>query len=108
MSHARSTYQPFFTDRPPYPRFIRLNLQSWLPPHLFKPINHVLVGFGQVVCLPIGPRCDVCLLAREKICPSRVTNGNYKGRKPIEVNFDSDTEVDIRAAPKIEIKMEQD
>jgi endonuclease-3 len=65
----------------------RLNLESWLPPHLFKPINHVLVGFGQVVCLPVGPRCDVCFLGTEKICPSRVANVNVKGRKVVEFGF---------------------
>lgn len=65
----------------------RLNLESWLPPHLFKPINHVLVGFGQVVCLPVGPRCDVCLLGTERICPSRVANVNIKGRKVVEFGF---------------------
>ena len=65
----------------------RLNLESWLPPHLFKPINHVLVGFGQVVCLPVGPRCDVCFLGAERICPSRVANVNVKGRKVVEFGF---------------------
>lgn len=69
------------------PERTRLNLQSWLPPELFKPINHVLVGFGQVVCLPVGPRCDVCLLGKEKICPSRVANVNIKNRKVVEFGF---------------------
>lgn len=65
----------------------RLNLQSWLPPHLYKPINHVLVGFGQTICLPVGPRCDVCLLAKDKMCPSRVVNVNTKGRKVLDYDF---------------------
>lgn len=71
----------------------RLNLQSWLPTHLFKPINHMLVGFGQVVCLPVGPRCDVCTLAKEKVCPSRVANVNAKGRKVVEFGFLAKEEV---------------
>jgi hypothetical protein len=75
-------------DRIVVSRPARLNLQSWLPNRLFKPINHVLVGFGQVVCLPVGPRCDVCLLAKEKICPARTIGGNYKGRKEVGVSFE--------------------
>lgn len=42
------------------PEETRLNLQSWLPRELHPDINHMLVGFGQTVCLPVGPRCDMC------------------------------------------------
>ncbi len=81
----------------------RLNLQSWLPPHLFKPINHVLVGFGQVVCLPVGPRCDVCFLGRDKVCPSRVASVNTKNRKVVEFGF-LDAEGDVKAMVEIEVE----
>jgi endonuclease-3 len=86
----------------------------------------VLVGFGQVVCLPVGPRCDVCLLAKEKICPARTIGGNYKGRKEVGFSFDEADEdqkvikVDEggedglalvndeeKAKPKVEIKIEE-
>lgn len=87
---------------PDFRRPHRLNLQSWLPPHLFKPINHVLVGFGQVVCLPVGPRCDVCFLGKEKICPSRVANVNTKNRKVVEFGF-LDDEDNVKAAIELEI-----
>ncbi|WVO17159.1 hypothetical protein L204_104851 [Cryptococcus depauperatus] len=75
--------------RPPTttPEQTRLNLQSWLPTHLHKPINPLLVGFGQVVCLPVGPRCDICLLGSKKICPSRISGANGKGRKEIAYTF---------------------
>ncbi|KAK0550666.1 orotidine 5'-phosphate decarboxylase [Tilletia horrida] len=49
----------------------RLNLQSWLPKPLHTEINRVLVGFGQVVCVPVSPRCDLCILSSAKLCPSR-------------------------------------
>ncbi|KAK6907011.1 hypothetical protein I203_101000 [Kwoniella mangroviensis CBS 8507] len=65
------------------PEGTRLNLQSWLPPQLHRPINPMLVGFGQIVCLPVGPRCDVCLLGRRKLCPSRITNVKSEGRKEV-------------------------
>ncbi|KAL0247092.1 hypothetical protein I308_104127 [Cryptococcus tetragattii IND107] len=75
--------------RPPTstPEQTRLNLQSWLPPHLHKPINPLMVGFGQVICLPVGPRCDICLLGQKEICPSRVKGANSKGRKEVVYSF---------------------
>jgi adenine-specific DNA glycosylase len=48
----------------------RLNLQSWLPKDLHGAINPLLVGFGQVVCLPVGPRCNECTLSVGKLCPN--------------------------------------
>ena len=72
------------------PEQTRVNLESWLPPHLHKPINPMLVGFGQIICLPVGPRCDLCLLAKEKICPSRVSNVNAAGRKEVVYSFTAD------------------
>ncbi|QRW00820.1 HhH-GPD superfamily base excision DNA repair protein [Ceratobasidium sp. AG-Ba] len=65
------------------PEQTRLNLQSWLPRELHKPINPLLVGFGQVICLPLGPRCDACALATEGLCPSASSKASAKGRKPI-------------------------
>ena len=47
----------------------------------------MLVGFGQVICLPVGPRCDLCLLGKEKICPSRVAGVGGKGRKEVVYTF---------------------
>lgn len=31
----------------------------------------MLVGFGQEICKPVGPRCDLCDVATAKLCPSR-------------------------------------
>ncbi len=53
------------------PEETRLRLQSFLPKAVHSTINKALVGFGQVICVPISPRCDLCDLAREKLCPSR-------------------------------------
>ncbi|WWD16910.1 hypothetical protein CI109_101342 [Kwoniella shandongensis] len=76
------------------PEQTRLNLQSWLPPHLHKPINPLLVGFGQVICLPVGPRCDVCLLGKRKICPARVAGVKSVGRKEVIYTFTEEDEGD--------------
>lgn len=52
------------------PEETRLNLQSWLPTQLHANINRLLVGFGQVICVPVGPRCDLCDVGRAGLCPS--------------------------------------
>lgn len=60
----------------------------------------------QVICLPVGPRCDHCLLAKARICPSRVTNVKAEGRKEVVYTFtDSDDE---SGKPKVEVGYEQD
>ncbi|ENN71271.1 hypothetical protein YQE_12196, partial [Dendroctonus ponderosae] len=42
-------------------------LESWLSFDPWNEVNHLLVGFGQQICLPINPQCSSCL---NKICPS--------------------------------------
>ncbi|XP_044005403.1 endonuclease III-like protein 1, partial [Aphidius gifuensis] len=49
------------------PEDTRKQLESWLPKKLWSEINHLLVGFGQEICLPRGPKCKECL--NNKICP---------------------------------------
>ncbi|GME67726.1 unnamed protein product [[Candida] boidinii] len=50
------------------PDTVRVELESWLPRDMWNEINAVLVGFGQMVCLPRGARCDLCTLAYKKLC----------------------------------------
>ncbi|EIE81807.1 hypothetical protein G6F47_003666 [Rhizopus delemar] len=50
------------------PEETRESLQSWLPKDKWKKINPILVGYGQIVCLPRNPRCDVCPVS--EYCPS--------------------------------------
>lgn len=40
----------------------RLNLQSWLPKDLYGDINHMLVGFGQVMFFASGIGSNVLLI----------------------------------------------
>ncbi|KZT51767.1 DNA glycosylase [Calocera cornea HHB12733] len=65
------------------PEQTRLNLQSWLPKEYHAEINHMLVGFGQALCYPVGPRCDLCELAEKKLCPSRSKVGKVEGRREV-------------------------
>ncbi|KAG7816443.1 hypothetical protein KL919_004316 [Ogataea angusta] len=54
------------------PEYVRRCFESMLADHReeWSRINPILVGFGQVVCLPQRPRCDVCTLSRTGICPA--------------------------------------
>ncbi|QEU59130.1 Ntg1/Ntg2 [Kluyveromyces lactis] len=49
------------------PEHTRKQLESWLPRSLWYEINPVLVGFGQVLCMPRSKRCELCLV--NDICP---------------------------------------
>jgi adenine-specific DNA glycosylase len=46
-----------------------VELESWLPVERWGPVNPLLVGFGQSICLPRVPKCGECKLADEGICP---------------------------------------
>lgn len=43
------------------PEATRKALESWLPVDRWIEINWLLVGFGQQICLPVGPKCGECL-----------------------------------------------
>ena len=50
------------------PSQIEADLKKLFPRTHWRRLNHVLVGFGQTVCLPIGPKCGECILKNQ--CPS--------------------------------------
>ncbi|KAF9809239.1 hypothetical protein IEO21_07468 [Rhodonia placenta] len=78
------------------PEETRVNLESWLPLELHPKINALLVGFGQTVCLPVGPRCDTCELSNG-LCPS-ARKMKTKTKKTITSRGSS--------GPKVEISIE--
>ncbi|ESK85193.1 dna-(apurinic or apyrimidinic site) lyase [Moniliophthora roreri MCA 2997] len=84
------------------PEETRLNLQSWLPTEFHPEINHMLVGFGQTVCLPVRPRCDQCVLSTDGLCPSAQLPKTKKAKK---VKTEVKTEDD--GGPKITISLEE-
>jgi len=51
------------------PEETRKALEDWLPFERWTIINKLMVGFGQTICRPIGPKCDQCLLSNG-LCPS--------------------------------------
>ena len=51
------------------PEKTRVELEGWLPRDLWGPVNPLLVGFGQTICVPRLPKCGECKLAEEGLCP---------------------------------------
>ncbi|XP_043699593.1 endonuclease III homolog 1, chloroplastic-like isoform X2 [Telopea speciosissima] len=65
------------------PEETRESLQLWLPKEEWVPINPLLVGFGQMVCTPLRPRCGMCEI--NTLCPSafkEMTSPKSKKRNP--------------------------
>ncbi|CAL4988450.1 unnamed protein product [Urochloa decumbens] len=50
------------------PEQTRMYLEKWLPKDEWEPINPLLVGFGQTICTPLRPKCDMCGITN--LCPS--------------------------------------
>jgi endonuclease-3 len=50
------------------PAEVEKELQGLFPRRKWSRVNQVLVGFGQTICRPIGPKCAACPLRQE--CPS--------------------------------------
>lgn len=74
------------------PEQTRAELEAWLPKDKWHAINHLLVGFGQTICLPIGRKCGECDLAAQGLCPSaQVTKSPVKKRIKKEVELDIET-----------------
>ncbi|KAJ8591457.1 DNA glycosylase [Rhizopogon salebrosus TDB-379] len=88
---------------PKNPEETRLNLQSWLPTELHREINHMLVGFGQTICLPVGPKCDSCTLSSGGLCPSASTK---PARSPMKRKRGSTSDLERKSGPKVDIAIE--
>lgn len=64
------------------PEETRKILESWLPKEKWHDINHLLVGFGQTWCPPVGRKCGDCVLGQKRLCPSAVME--VKGVKRVK------------------------
>ncbi|OAF72216.1 hypothetical protein A3Q56_00032 [Intoshia linei] len=54
------------------PQKTRIELEKVLPKVYWKEINKLLVGFGQTICKPIGPKCIQC--ENKNTCPYTIKN----------------------------------
>jgi len=50
------------------PEHTRQGLEEWVPLEEWGNIGKLLIGFGQTICLPKGPKCEGCLI--KDMCPS--------------------------------------
>nr|ALS04484.1 endonuclease III-like protein 1 [Acartia pacifica] len=50
------------------PEATRVALESWMPRDRWIEVNWLLVGFGQELCRPVGPKCGDCL--NKDLCPT--------------------------------------
>lgn len=86
------------------PEQTRAELEAWLPREKWHDINHLLVGFGQTVCLPVGRRCGECDLGMKGICPSAVAGSprKRKVKQEIAVKGEDDGDVGVKEEAVVE------
>ncbi len=72
------------------PEATRMSLEAWLPRESWHEINHLLVGFGQTVCLPVGRKCGECTLSERGLCPSAVVGKKSKVVKRVKREMETD------------------
>lgn len=76
------------------PEETRAALEAWLPKDKWHHINHLLVGFGQTICLPVGRKCGECALAERGLCPGAVVAKGTKAKKVVKKETGRKTEGD--------------
>lgn len=90
------------------PEETRAALEAWLPKDKWHAINHLLVGFGQTICSPVGRKCGECTLAEKGLCPGAVVAKKQKAVKKektaVKVEVDGES---IEKEVDREVKVEQ-
>jgi len=88
------------------PERTRAELEAWLPKDKWHDINHLLVGFGQTICVPVGRKCGECDLAKLALCPSAVASSPVKKKRvKKEVQIDRENGQVVKAEG---VKVEED
>lgn len=80
-----------------------------MPKDRWHEINHLLVGLGQTVCLPVGRRCGECVLAERGLCPGAVVakKGKEKVKKVETGKGEKEGEVEVKVEMGVEKKEEE-
>lgn len=60
------------------PEKTRKELELWLPREHWADVNPLLVGFGQVVCVPKASNCDICTISK---CKGRKKFGGFDEKR---------------------------
>jgi endonuclease-3 len=82
------------------PEDTRKMLEEWMPQDHWRPLNALLVGFGQTVCRPVAPQCERCLLSTGSLCPTAFKH--IKGTKRKQELMQLAQQLDETAAMKVE------
>lgn len=91
------------------PEGTRAELEAWLPREKWHDINHLLVGFGQTICLPVGRKCGECTLAERGLCPSAVVPKEVKKRvRKVVMKEEDGAHVKIETEVKDEIRIKEE
>ncbi|KAI1008170.1 hypothetical protein K3495_g73 [Podosphaera aphanis] len=77
------------------PEDTRRALESWLPRELWHEINWLLVGFGQMICLPVGRKCGQCDLGLKGLCPAAEKGNADKKIKRVKAEKVSEGDVEV-------------
>jgi len=97
-----------------------------MPCQLHRSINKTLVGFGQIICVPIGPRCEcvaaqrshaclctntrrrsLCDLAPTGLCPSVRTLDPKRAAARVKVELLPLAKEEVKQEEKLEAEAEQ-
>lgn len=90
------------------PEETRAALEAWLPREKWHDINHLLVGFGQTWCPPVGRKCHDCELGQKRLCPSAVMGREVKKVKREVVKKEEDGEGSVKTEIKVEVEVKEE
>ena len=91
------------------PEETRASLESWLPRDKWHQINHLLVGFGQTICLPVGRKCGECTLSEKGLCPSAIREKKQTVRRAkVRIEQDEDKDhAELKTGEYLAVKTEE-
>lgn len=89
------------------PEQTRVQLESWLPKEYWPTINKTLVGFGQTICRPVGPKCNDCYVS--EYCPSAsLSPVKNKKRKAVSNKKEPKSNKEESMREEDDVKLEKD
>ena len=89
------------------PEETRITFEAWLPRDKWHDINHLLVGFGQTWCPPVGRKCGECKLEERRLCPSVVVAKTVRQKIKREKVLVQDEEGDVEVKEEVVVKAEE-
>ncbi|KAG8156276.1 hypothetical protein KVR01_013855 [Diaporthe batatas] len=91
------------------PEETRLALQAWLPRDRWREINWLLVGLGQTVCAPVGPKCGDCNLGLDGLCKAADRAKVNQGRRLREAEAEAEVDTgDMKHVEAVKREMAED